>query len=157
MHMPGLLHLLYYLLPSLPSLPSQPPLAALPPRVSPSTLKLHPASRMGVRGPEQGNLYSKRRYEPVLYRSPRITLAEYEIRRHVTGVLNFARARSRTHFLNETCGISNHAYPEPFIDVLRRVRRNRGAFSPLSIAPEAAEGRERRGEGGKICKMWRRY
>lgn len=48
---------------------------------------------MGVRGPGQGNLHSKRRYEPSLCRSPRITVGSTEIRCYVTGVLNFARPR----------------------------------------------------------------
>lgn len=47
---------------------------------------------MRVRGPEQGNLYSKRRYEPGLCRSPHITFGRTEIRRRVARrVLNYPR------------------------------------------------------------------
>lgn len=53
---------------------------------------LRSVSRMGVRGPEQGNLYSKRRYEPGLCRSPHITFGRTEIRRRAAGVLNYPRS-----------------------------------------------------------------
>lgn len=78
MHMPGLLHLLF-------------PLFLVPLLLPLRRLQLlRPDSRIGVRGPEQGNLYSKCRYEPGLCRSPHITLGRTKIRRRVAGVLNLS-------------------------------------------------------------------
>lgn len=42
-----------------------------------------------MRGPEQRNLYSKRRYEPGFMSLAAYNTLQHEIRRHVTGVLNF--------------------------------------------------------------------
>lgn len=93
-------------------------------------------SRMGVRGPEQGNLYSKRRYEPGLCRSPHITLGRTEIRRRVAGVVNYPRS-----LLEETRGIESRASGPScvrfFIDTLlsRRAPKLPSATCLRSITP----------------------
>lgn len=63
---------------------------------------LHP-SLYGVRGPEQRNLYSKRRYEPGFMSLATYNTLQHEIRRHVTGVLNFERVLLEEAHEIESC------------------------------------------------------
>ena len=52
-----------------------------------------------MRGPEQRNLYSKRRYEPGFMSLAAYNTLQHEIRRHVTGVPKFqAYAPERVAF-----------------------------------------------------------
>lgn len=129
MHMPGLLHLFF-------------PLFLVPLLVPLRRLQLlRPDSRIGVRGPEQGNFYSKCRYEPGLCRSLHITLGRTKIRR-VAGVLNYPRS-----LLQETHGIELRgirALMRFFIDILLSRRVPSDLLTIDCFSREHAKGKRNR-------------